>query len=313
MKKVKRIEVVPLEDLPKAKVIMSLANLWVVDVGKGKVKYEGDELKFAYMDSKTGEIVSKKFRGMVFSSKAFHDSFSDTNVLPVKIHYRDGSWEYGLKWWEDRDIVYQRNRRLVPLFVKNGYVNDYSEEIEDAADTDRDSRVPAWILDLLPRYNEKIRDAVDGLPTDFPTDIPLDDWEKVKDVAESGYVSTHTKYSTVKLKKRRFKAPVGLSFTRNLPWQAILTTWKDNVCVNEFGIQNSKLLDQTQMVVTVYSYLKSIYENIHKHRRVYTLIPVSDLLLVTKEKYERNDENPDGQWVDKEVWNNLDETVAGNV
>ena len=159
MKKVKRIEVVPLEDLPKAKVIMSLANLWAVDVGKGKTKYEGDDLKFAYLDDKTSEVVSKKFRGMVFSIRAFKDGFSDTNLLPVKIHYHDGSWEYGLKWWEDRDIVYQRNRRLVSLFVKSGYVNDHNEEIEDAADTDRDSRIPAWILDLLPRYNEKIRDA----------------------------------------------------------------------------------------------------------------------------------------------------------
>ena len=313
MKKIKRIEVVSLEDLPKAKVIMSLANLWAVDVGKGKTKYEGDDLKFAYMDSKTGEVVSKKFRGMVFSKKAFYDSFSDTNVLPVKIHYHDGSWEYGLKWWEDRDIVYQRNRRLVSLFVKSGYVNDHNEEIEDAADTDRDSRIPAWILDLLPRYNEKIRDALDGLPTDFPPDIPLEDWDAVRNVVESGYVTEHTKYSEVKLKKRSFKAPVGLSFTRNLPWQAILTTWKDNVCVNEFGIQKSKVLDQTQMVVTVYSYLKSIYANIHRHRKVYTLMPIADLLFVSKEKYERDEECPSGHWIDDEVWNNLDETIAGNV
>ena len=313
MKKVKRIEVVPLEDLPKAKVIMSLANLWAVDVGKGKTKYEGDDLKFAYLDDKTSEVVSKKFRGMVFSIRAFKDGFSDTNLLPVKIHYHDGSWEYGLKWWEDRDIVYQRNRRLVSLFVKSGYVNDHNEEIEDAADTDRDSRIPAWILDLLPRYNEKIRDAVNGLPTDFPMDVPLDDWSAVHSVIESGYVTEHTQYSEVKLKKRKFKAPVGLSFSRNLPWQAILTTWKDNVCVNEFGIQKSKMLDQTQMVVTVYSYLKSIYANIHRHRKVYKLIPLGDLLFVSKEKYERDEECPSGYCVDDEVWNNLDQTVAGNV
>lgn len=313
MKKVKRIEVVSLEDLPKAKVIMSLANLWAVDVGKGKTKYEGDDLKFAYLDDKTGEVVSRKFRGMVFSSKAFHDSFSDTNILPVKIHYHDGSWEYGLKWWEDRDIVYQRNRRLVPLFVKSGYVNDHNEEIEDAADTDRDSRIPAWILDLLPRYNEKIRDALDGLPTDLLPDVPLEDWNAVRNVVESGYVSEHTQYSEVKLKRRKFKAPVGLSLTRNLPWHAILTTWKDNVCVNEFGIQNSKMIDQTQMVVTAYSYLKSIYADIHRYRKIYKLIPLGDLLFVTKENYARDDDHPSGHWVDDEVWNNLDQTVAGNV
>ena len=310
-KRIKRIEVVSLEDLPKAKIIESLANLWL-KMENGKPKYEGDELKFFYTD-RNGELLSKKFRGMVFSIRAFKDGFSDTNLLPVKIHYRDGSWEYGIKWWEDKDVVYQRNGKLVPLFVKSGYVNDHSEEIEDAADTDRDSRVPAWILDLLPRYNEKIRDAVNGVEIDIPPDVPLEDWEAVKDVVESGYVTSFTKYSTVKLKRRRFKAPVGLSFNRHLPWQAILTTWKDNVCVNEFGIQNSKLLDHTQMIVTVYSYLKSIYENIHKHCKVYTLVPISDLLFVTKENYSRDDEHPGGHWVDDEVWNNLDQTCRGNI
>lgn len=310
-KRIKRVEVVSLEDLPKAKSLQSLANLWL-KMENGKEKYEGDELKFSYTD-KNGELASKKFRGMVFSIRAFKDGFSDTNLLPVKIHYRDGSWEYGIKWWEDKDVVYQRNRKLVPLFVKSGYVNDHNEEIEDAADTDRDSRVPAWILDLLPRYNEKIRDSVNGVEIDIPPDVPLEDWESVKDVVESGYVTSFTKYSTVKMKKRRFKAPVGLSFTRNLPWQAILTTWKDNVCVNEFGMQNSKLLDHTQMIVTVYSYLKSIYENIHKHCKVYTLVPISDLLIVTKEKYDRDDTHPSGHWIDDEVWNNLDQTVVGNI
>ena len=310
-KRIKRIEVVSLEDLPKAKIIESLANLWL-KMENGKPKYEGDELKFSYTDG-NGELATRSFRGMVFSIRAFKDGFSDTNLLPVKIHYRDGSWEYGLKWWQDKDVVYQRNRKLVSLFVKSGYVNDHSEEIEDAADTDRESRVPAWILDLLPRYNEKIRDAVNGVEIDIPPDVPLEDWESVKDVVESGYVTSFTKYSTVKMKKRSFKAPVGLCFNRHLPWQAVLTTWKDNVCVNEFGIQNSKLIDHTQMIVTVYSYLKSIYENIHKHRKVYTLVPISDILFVTKEKYDRDDSHPGGHWVDNEVWNNLDQTVAGNV
>jgi len=311
-KRIKWIEVVSLEDLLKANVIQSLANLWK-KVENGKTKYEGDELKFAYID-KNGELVSRKFRGMVFSSKEFRDGFSDTNVLPVKIHYRDGSWEYGVKWWENKDVVYQRNRKLVSLFVKSGYVNDHSEEIEDAAFTDNDSRVPAWILDLLPRYNEKIRDAVNGVSHDgVYHDVPLEDWEAVKDVVESGYVTSSTKYTEVKMKRRSFKAPVGLSFTRNLPWQAILTTWKDNVCVNEFGIQNSKMIDHTQMVVTVYSYLKSIYKDIHKYRRVYTLVPISDLLIVTKEKYARDDANPSGHWIDNEVWNNLDQTCHGNI
>ena len=311
MKRIKRIEVVSLEDLPKAKVIQSLADLWKKEEN-GKTKYEGGDLKFSY-NGKNGELASRVFRGMVFSAKAFNDGFSDTNILPVKIHYRDGSWEYGLKWWEDKDVVYQRNKKLVPLFVKSGYVNDFSEEIEEAADTDKDSRVPAWILDLLPRYNEKIRDAVDGVGRDIPPDVPLEDWEAVRDVVESGYVTSHTKYSTVKLKNRSFNAPVGLSFTRHLPWQAILTTWKDNVCVNEFGIQDSKILDQNQMVVTVYSYLKSIYENIHEYRRVYTLVPISDLLFVTKETFDRDDDHPSGHWIDAELWNNLDSTCRGMV
>ena len=313
MKRIKRIEVVSLEDLPKANIIQSLANLWK-RVENGKTKYEGDYLKFSYI-GRNGELASRTFNGMVFSTKAFNDGFSDTNMLPVKIHYRDGSWEYGLKWWEDKDIVYQRNRKLVPLFVKCGYVNDHSERIEDAAEIDRDARIPAWILELLPLYNEKIRDVVNNeiSPGKFPLDVPRESWKAVKNVVESGYVTSFTKYSTVKLKNRKFKAPVGLSFTRNLPWQAISATWKDNVCVNEFGIQDSKFLDYTQMVVTVYSYLKSIYEDIHRRRRVYTLIPVSDLLCVTKENYTRDDAHPGGHWIDDELWNNLDSACQGMV
>ena len=102
MKRIKRIEVVAFSDLPKAKVIESLAILWK--------KYIGKSLKFSY-NGRNGELESRQFNGMVFSVDEFNDEFSDNyNVLPVKIHYRDGSWEYGIKWWEYKDVVYQRNR-----------------------------------------------------------------------------------------------------------------------------------------------------------------------------------------------------------
>ena len=288
MKRIKRIEVVAFSDLPKAKVIESLAILWK--------KYIGKSLKFSY-NGRNGELESRQFNGMVFSVDEFNDEFSDNyNVLPVKIHYRDGSWEYGIKWWEYKDVVYQRNRKLVPLFVKRGYVNGHSEEIENPVDTDRDSMVPAWILDLLPRYNEKARDSVndvsDGGSGGVYRGVPIEDWKTVNDVVGSRYVTSCTKYSTVKTKKGEFKAPTGMSIDPDLKWD------------DDY---------QKQMVVPIYSYMKSIYENIYRKRRVYTLIPISDLLIVTKESYVCDYYHPKGCWVEDEVWNNLDQTVAGNV
>lgn len=286
MKRIKWIEVVTVSDLPKAKVIESLATLWK--------KYIRKSLRFSY-NGRNGGLESRQFNGMVFSADEFNDEFSDNyNVLPVKIHYRDGSWEYGIKWWEYKDVVYQRNRKLVPLFVKRGYVNYKSEEVETPPCTDRDSMVPAWILDLLPRYNEKARDSVNDVSTGgVYRGVPTEDWRTVNGVVESGYVTSCTKYSTVKTKNGEFKAPAGMSFGTDLKWD------------DDY---------QKQMVVPIYSYMKSIYENIYRKRRVYTLIPISDLLIVTKESFVCDRDRPNkGCWVEDEVWNNLDQTVAGNV
>ena len=314
MKKIKRIEVVSLEDLPNAKVLQSIANLWKRKES-GKMKYEGKSFKFSYI-GKNGELDQKSFQGMVFSKKEFNDWFSETYVLPVKIRYQDGTWEYGLKWQEDKDIVYQRNRKLVPLFVKCGYVNEHIGEIEDSVETgsDPDSRVPAWILDLLPRYNEKIRDmmANGGFPCKEVQGVPIEDWKLVKNVVDTSYVSSSTKYMEMELKNRKIKAAIGLTFRRrSIPWiNVIPSKSKVNICVNEFELSNCHL---ENIAVTIYSYLKSIYEDIHSQRKVYGIIPISDLMVVTMSDFTRDDEHPAGHWVDVEVWNNIDQTINGNV
>ena len=295
-------EPVPKEEFGQCKVFQSIVNVY-----QGLTS--GEDRKFVFVDE-DGNVKERTARRVTCDSQIFHDSFGDDSLLCVKLIYNDGTWEYGLKWWHNKWLT-RDGRKLVPLYLKDGYVNEETGEVEEPHKYDKDARVPAWLLKLIPWYNERIEDAVANKDTSIETeDLSLDDWRKLCEVMNSGYVSPTATYSEVPIGKtgKMRKCAATISFLRDTYWQPMMTTWKNNICVNEYGVSSS-ILDTKNTVVATYTYLKSIYKRRGEYKRVYGVMPVANLLSITKRKWS----NEGNGYEDVEVWNNLDQTVVGNV
>ena len=86
-------------------------------------------------------------------------------------------------------------------------------------------------------------------------------------------------------------------------------TYNDNVQEIEMEPDPSRkriLEEMSKRVVFLYRYLKSIYKDQVSSRKVYGLLPMGSVLNIERVHYW-NDEKAE------EVWNNLDQTIAGNV
>ena len=87
----------------------------------------------------------------------------------------------------------------------------------------------------------------------------------------------------------------------------VFTKWKKSLFDKEFGSES--IFDAPHMKVVCYSYLKSIYCNKVKRVKEYKVIPLSDVVMLTKSRWDGSI----NKYVEDEVWNSLDETCKGNV
>ena len=300
---IKCVETIPPDKYKDIPVFQSIMKLY----REYKPTYcKGDDLTFVFQHG--GELKERSFREICCSSSHFNDSWCDGTMLKgVKLVYSDGTWEYGFKYWHEKGIVQKPNSVLVSLFLHTGVVNEEEKTLDDCLGLDKDSRIPAWMRAMIPMYNERVRDAVENNDDSIETDLyTLKDFERLRDVMGSSYVLENAHYSDVELKTGTVKMPIGLSFNKEDWWMPFTTTWKDKVCNVEWG-EASTLFDRRQILVNVYAYFKSIYVNKVTRRRVYGVFPLSDLFMIKK----RNWNDKEREW--EEVWNNLDQTVVGNI
>ena len=303
---IKRVELIPEEEFKTLGVFQSMLSRF-----KEHTPFKGhDHDMRMVVATPNGDLKTMEIEEIVCRKDDFIDAFSDGRTLcAVKMFWSDGSWEYGLKLWESKIRIYQKNCKLEPLFAKVGVVNEETGEIEDIFDIDKTSRVPAWILELLPRYNERIRDAILNKDNSIETNsVSFVDWEQVDKVTYSEYITTQAHWEEIPIGGKKVKLPISTVFDGRVWWKPVITEWKDYVCKQEWGAF-SDMLEKDTVKVFCYTYLKSIYRNNSKRVREYKLIPMSDVLMLKKRRW---DKTTDG-YVEDDVWNSLDETCKGNV
>lgn len=302
-KYIKCVETIPPDEYEKIPIFQSIMQLY----HEYKPQHcRGDDLRFVFQLG--NDVKEHEFREICCSPNVFKDSWSDANVLMgVKLVYSDGTWEYGFKYWKDKGIVQRKNSVLRSLYTRAGVINEESKVLEDCMGYDGDTRIPAWIQAMIPMYNERIRDGVQNKDKSIETDdYTLSDFANLCDIVDSSFVTENAKYQEVELKTGTVKMPIGLSFNKQDWWVPITTTWKDKICINEWG-EASTMIDHTQVLVNAYRYLKSIYVDRETHRRVYSVFPLSDLFSIRKRIWGERERDFE------EVWNNLDQAVAGNI
>lgn len=299
------------------------------------------DFKFSYMDS-DGELKERVFRNVCTTDEFVKNIFNEgTAIQPVRILRHDGEWETGFRWWEEKAVVVRRNGRLRPYYSLDGVYNPKTKKIEDMHEIDSSCRLPAWILKCLPLYNEKVRDGLEKMDSKLlPPSMSLKDCDSLRKGINSGYFqSFDMKLKSLKLKgvgERTVPTKTWLRTKDSRPgskcpsWHPITVSWEGDVCIQEEGIMKMKkssermqylapthgdsydglmnlLMDCGRSIeedTLCYSYFKSIYEDVQIKKRIYHIIPMYNLLTISKSPYDKEG---------SEVWNNLDQTVIGNI
>lgn len=297
---------------------------------------------FNYLDgtSSNGEMASSRFTKVCMAKDFTSDPFNETvAVQPVRILRSDGEWETGFRWWEDKPVVLRKNGRLCPYYYIEGVYNEKTKEIENMHEVDQACRIPAWTIQNLPYYNERIRDGLkNGDPCIQNPAMTFYDFTVLDNVFRNGLLVSGSKDSGMKMKRLELE---GMKEKRLMPTKTwlrypgtkmrtchpISVRWGDDMMTQTNGNQYattryfiseqdgtwhtdnktpgcSMIFDVEQDTIC-YSYFKSIYEDVVAQRRIYHIIPMSDLLNITTKPY--------GSAEEKEVWNNLDQTVIGNI
>lgn len=300
---IKRVELIPEEEFKTLGVFQSMIERFKEH---SPLKGHDHDMRML-VTTPNGDLKTMEIEEIVCRKDDFVDAFSDGRTLcAVKLIWSDGSWEYGFKLWERKERIYQKNCKLQSLFAKVGVVNEETNEI----DMDNDSMIPAWILELIPRYNERVHDAIVCGDQSIETKmVSLSDWSQVQKVLCSNYVSTNAHWGNVPVCGKSVKMPIDIVFDNRVWWkQAEIPEWKEHMCREQWG-DFSRMLNKEATKVFCYAYIKSIYCNNYKQVKEYKVIPISNVLMLTTRKW--NDSRQD--YEETEVWTSLDETCKGNV
>lgn len=298
---IKCVEPLTEEEFGRIDVLKSIGNLF--DNAHDRVGYYAPySLKFMYVNPKDRQLVSRVFNTIAFGSKLLQDSFHcDKAIQPVRIVYSDGHTDYGFKYYTEKRIVNRKKSVLRPLYTKDGYINSFGE-VEDAYDIDDSTRVNAWVLRMLPQYNEKMMDDESG-PVSQKSNIS--GIRAIRNAVDSNYVCKEMiSYSTPPVCPDFGKVAWKFETTPNPEYTLVRNRWSDRNIISEYQVFGDKTYRSPR--VACYSYLKSIYYDNISYRKAYGIIPISDLLSIRVPMSSGGKGNDD-----EEVWNNLDSTVHG--
>ena len=233
-------------------------------------------------DDHKGGIGSHDFTEIFYNNGFdYIDPFSDCSLIPVRIHYRNGDVGYGFKYWSVKTVVKRRNGKLRSFFIKDGYIDDATGEL--TYEFSSNSVIPYNILRRLPFYNEKVRD--DNIMRDGDVKSIVSPNIQISSILSSNFCTYMTEYSVPPNSKNDVK----------MPW---------------VQLEISNMLNDKDEVYSptkrtyCYSYLKSMYVDDVRIERVYDIIPMSDLYVINRNV---------GFSSHEEVWNNIDNTIIGNI
>lgn len=311
--RVKHVELITEKDFNESPALRSIINVFsgTHDIPRWKHFNSGNSryLQLTYLDEK-GELKKDEFSMVRWDSDVFKDSFSSSNTLvPVKMLLEDGTWEIGFKFWDERHVCQGENAVLRSIYVKTGYIDDITGEITPIGKNE--AKYPSWLLRMIPMWNEEIRNAIsdDDASIEKKYNCFMEDFVKLKDLIDSSLVTTGAFYSTIDIGGKKETLPMTISFadrrTYVRPDDGEWANWKKDLLKKTFGELVDSLDMSRHLSVACYSYLKSIYVDREKYMKVYGLIRLSNLLSISERSW--NDEEM------PELWNNLDQTIKGNV
>lgn len=237
----------------------------------------GTSLTCKFNDHKGG-IGSRDFHEIFYMGEHYDPFSEDLTLTPVRIHYRNGGVGYGFKYWDWNKVVKRRNGKLRSFFIKDGYIDDATGEL--TYEISSDSVIPCNILKRLPFYNEKVRDNLksDGYNVNSSMQIS-------SILSSNNFFTYETKYSVPPNSKNDVK----------MPWV--------QVDISNMLNDKDEVYSPTKRTYC-YSYLKSMYVDDLKIEYVYGIIPMSDLYTINRKV---------GWGVEDEIWNNIDNTITGNI
>ena len=308
-KMVKWIEPVPLDEFNSSPLLMSIKSSM----------HKDDDNTFIFQDQKM-DLVERRIRKVYpiegYDKNPMTDPFNEsTSLVCVKIHYRDGSWEYGFKYWREQYVPHPEKRNLLPIYLKDGYIDEFTGEVVDSYDMDVSyytTFVPYRLLRKLPTYNEFMRRRV---KSQEKSNKETSEDEQICDVIDSSYVRRNgVKFSVPPLKgKPKDIGKMAWAENMNVLISDYIAGNPQNewyeVRGTDYGSGQMRLVKCNDIAnrprFFKFSYLKSCYEDVIEHKTVGEIYPVSSLLSIMLKDSWRDEET--------ELWNNLDQTVAGNV
>ena len=301
---IKYVELIPPDEFKKNKVFQSMIRAF-----KEHSDTDGHDMDMRMVVlTKDGDTKNMRILDLVCYKDAWLNSSLDGRCFcAVKMLWSDGNWEYGLKRKFRQERLYRKNGLLKPIYTKIGEVGKNGLFV-DTMSQDYQCGIPAWILNMIPMWNERIRDALNVDDHIVETKLfSLEDWRDVQRTLDSEYATNHAHIENIKIDGKQVKMPVNIVFDRNKHLSPVFTEWKKSVFDKEFG--SEAIFEAPHMKVVCYSYLKSIYCNKVKRVKEYKVIPLSDVIMLTKRRWDNNTQ----KYVEDEVWNSLDETCKGNV
>ena len=301
---IKHVELIPPDEFKNLKVFQSMLRTFEKH---NSTSGHDIDMKMVVL-TKDGDTKIMRIEDLVCNKNDWFNAFSDKSCFcAVKMLWSDGKWEYGFKFRYSKDRICRKNGLLNPVYTKIGEVDENGVIVDALANEDY-CRVPAWILNMIPMWNERIRDALNVDDHIVETKLfNLDDWRDVQRTLDSEYATNHAHIENIKIDGKQVKMPVNIVFDRNKHLSPVFTEWKKGVFDKEFG--SEAIFEAPHMKVVCYSYLKSIYCNKVKRVKEYKVIPLSDVIMLTKSRWDGSI----NKYVEDEVWNSLDETCKGNV
>ena len=303
---IKYVELIPPDEFKKNKVFQSMIRTF-----KEHSDTDGHDMDMRMVVlTKDGDTKNMRILDLVCYKDAWLNSSLDGRCFcAVKMLWSDGKWEYGLKRKFRQERLYRKNGLLKPIYTKIGEVGK-NGLLVDTMSQDYQCGIPAWILNMIPMWNERIRDALcRNDPTIETKMFNLDDWRGVQITLDSEYATDQAYMKNININGKQVKMPVTIELDENKYLGPASTVWNEDMMNSgKFG----SVLDRIQtdhMTISCYSYLKSIYYNKVKCVNEYKVIPLSDVIMLTKAVWNVELH----KYTECEVWNSIDETCKGNV
>lgn len=276
------------EGLKDHKDLKSIASLFPAN--------KGLNLQMTYIDNRNGEIVNHIVTSCEITNKEMSGCFSEsTAIQPVMILHHDGEWETGVRWWELKSEVVRENGRLNSYYQLEGTYNEEKNVIEDDC---RGSAVPMWIQRHLPLYNERIRRGLEKEDASIQTkNLSLKDFNRIR-------AAYNTSQGIVD--HERIDEVMDLTFEDGSKRKMAVVRYMSCPEPISYSYDSQEFIINTSL--QCYTYIKSTYEDVRRAKKVWHIIPTSSLM-----SFSRRLDNWNSDGFDQEVWNNLDQTVSGNV